>query len=174
MGNGEQEIMIVRKIAQADIPRCTEIYNYYIENTTVTFEERPLTEEEFFARVCQISKEYPYFVAEECGEVIGYAYLDKYNERSAYRYTADFSVYLDKSQTAKGTGGLLLAETEKAALDCGIVNILSLITEENFASVAFHRKHGFELTGVLKKVGFKQNKWLDVLFYQKCIGQKIR
>lgn len=166
--------MIVRKITQADIPHCTEIYNYYIENTTVTFEEKPLTAQEFSARVRQISKDYPYLVAEEDGEVVGYAYLDKYNERSAYRYTADLSIYLDKSRTAKGTGSLLLAEAEKAAAECGIVNILALITEENSASIAFHRKHGYEFTGVLKKVGFKQDKWLDVLFYQKRLEQKIR
>lgn len=163
--------MTIRPIEKRDIARCTEIYNYYIENTTVTFEEIPLSVAEFEARVCRITAEYPYFAAIEDGEVVGYAYLDKYNERSAYRYTADISIYLDKTRVASGTGSLLLAELERAASEKGIVNLLSLITEENAASVAFHEKHGYILTGKMKKVGYKQGKWLDVLFYQKRLSK---
>ena len=73
--------MEIRTIGDGDIARCAEIYNYYIENTTVTFEEAPLSAEEFGERVARIKKEYPYFVAELDGVVVGYAYLDKYNER---------------------------------------------------------------------------------------------
>lgn len=162
--------MIIREIKKEDVSRCAEIYNYYIINSTATFEEQPLTAEQFAARAERIKANYPYLVAEEDGKVIGYAYLDIYNERSAYRFTADFSIYLDNSCVSHGVGGKLLAEIERAAAERGIVNILSLITEENSASIAFHRKHGFEFTGKLEKVGFKMGKWLDVLFYQKKIN----
>ena len=80
--------MIIRNIKKEDIRRCVEIYNYYIINSTATFEEQPLTEAQFAERVKRISADYPYLVAEEDGKVVGYAYLDKYNERSAYRFTA--------------------------------------------------------------------------------------
>ena len=156
--------MIIRNIKKEDIRRCVEIYNYYIINSTVTFEEQPLTEARFAERVERISADYPYLV-------VGYAYLDKYNERSAYRFTADLSIYLDNSCVSHGVGSRLLAEIEKAARERGIVNILSLITEENAVSVAFHGKHGFEPVGKLEKVGFKMDKWLDVLFYQKKLNK---
>ena len=108
--------MIIRNIKEEDIRRCVEIYNYYIINSTATFEEQPLTEAQFAERVKRISAGYPYLVAEEDGKVVGYAYLDKYNERSAYRYTADLSVYLDKNCVAKGTGSLLYERVERLSL----------------------------------------------------------
>ena len=107
--------MIIRNIKKEDIRRCVEIYNYYIINSTATFEEQPLTEAQFAERVKRISADYPYLVAEEDGKVVGYAYLDKYNERSAYRFTADLSIYLDNSCVSHGVGSRLLAEIEKAA-----------------------------------------------------------
>ncbi len=161
--------MEIRTIGDGDIARCAEIYNYYIENTTVTFEEAPLSAEEFGGRVARIKKEYPYFVAELDGVVVGYAYLDKYNERSAYRYTADLSVYLDKNRVAKGTGSLLYERIERAAGDMGIRNIVSLVTEENEHSKAFHTRHGFDTVGTLSKVGIKFGRWLDVVLFQKKI-----
>ena len=108
-------------------------------------------------------------MAELDGVVVGYAYLDKYNERSAYRYTADLSVYLDKNCVAKGTGSLLYERVERAAGDMGIRNIVSLVTEENEHSKAFHTRHGFDTVGTLSKVGVKFGRWLDVVLFQKKI-----
>lgn len=161
--------MKIRAIADSDIARCAEIYNYYIENTTVTFEEAPLSEKEFGERAARIKKDYPYIVAEQDGVVVGYAYLDKYNERSAYRYTADLSVYLDKSCVAKGTGSRLYESIEAMAADIGIRSIVSLVTGENEPSVVFHKKHGFDRVGILSKVGIKFGRWLDVVLFQKKI-----
>lgn len=159
--------MEIRTITDGDIARCTEIYNYYIENTTFTFEETPLSAEDFGRRVARIKKNYPYLVAVLDGAVVGYAYLDKYNERSAYRYTADLSVYLDKACVAKGTGSLLYESIERAAADMGIRSIVSLVTEENEPSMAFHARHGFDTVGTLSKVGIKLGRWLDVVIFQK-------
>ena len=108
-------------------------------------------------------------MAELDGVVVGYAYLDKYNERSAYRYTADLSVYLDKNCVAKGTGSLLYERIERAAGDMGIRNIVSLVTEENEHSKEFHTRHGFDTVGTLSKVGVKFGRWLDVVLFQKKI-----
>lgn len=80
-------------IAPEDIAACTELYNYYIENTCITLEEEPVTPEEFGARVARITKDYPYIVARDgAGKPIGFAYLDAFNPRSAYRCTADLCV----------------------------------------------------------------------------------
>lgn len=161
--------MNIRKPKKEDIARCLEIYNYYIEETTVSFEEEPLSLEAFTARVERICAEFPFIVAEDCGDVVGYAYLDRFHERSAYRYTADLSIYLDKNLLSRGTGGLLLAEIEQLGKKRGITNIISLITGENARSVSFHEKHGFKLAGKLEKVGVKFGKVLDVFYYQKSL-----
>lgn len=159
--------MEIRKITDGDIRACLDIYNYYIENTTITFEEKALTEEEFCERVLRIKKDYPYIVCVSDGRPIGYAYLDKYSERSAYRFTADLSIYVDKDFRHAGIGAELYHDIEKLAKEMGIKNIISVITSENGASVAFHEKLGFEHVGSISDVGFKFGKWLGVDFYRK-------
>lgn len=159
--------MEIRKITDGDIRACLDIYNYYIENTTITFEEKALTEEEFCERVLRIKKDYPYIVCVSDGKTIGYAYLDKYSERSAYRFTADLSIYVDKDFRHAGIGAELYHGIEKLAKEMGIKNIISVITSENGASVAFHEKLGFEHVGSISDVGFKFGKWLGVDFYRK-------
>ena len=99
----------IRPIEDRDIAACLAIYNYYIEHTTITFEEEPLSLAAFSERVRRICADYPYLIAEESGEVVGYAYLDAYNERSAYRYTADLSIYLARDSLGRGAGASLLA-----------------------------------------------------------------
>lgn len=162
-------MLTVRPIAENDIVRCAEIYNYYIENTTITFEEQPLSVEVFAARVRRIEASYPYLVAEEDGIVVGYAYLDAYNERSAYRYTADLSIYLAHDRLSRGVGGKLLDKIERDGAARGLRNIISIVTEENARSIAFHEKHGFTEVGRMRKVGLKFERWLDVVFYQKVL-----
>lgn len=162
--------MEIREIREADLSACLEIYNRYITDTTVTFEETPLTEAEWRWRVERITGKYPYLVACEGERILGYAYLDAYSERSAYRFTANLSIYLDKAVTGKGIGGVLLAEIERRAAEMGIVNLLSIVTGENRASMIFHEKHGFVQVGRPERVGFKQGQWLDVVFYQKRLA----
>ncbi len=161
--------MTVRNIRSSDIARCLEIYNYYIEKTTVSFEEKPLSLGDFTERVKKIAENYPFIVADDGEKTVGYAYLDRFHERSAYRYTADLSIYLDRDCIAKGTGGMLLDEIERRGKSMGIKNVISLITEENALSVAFHEKHGFRPVGRLEKVGVKFGRSLDVLYYQKSL-----
>lgn len=160
-------MLTIRPLEEKDISACLDIYNWYIENTTVTFEEIPLSETEFSARVRRILAFYPYFVAELDGKVIGYAYLDCFNPRSAYRYTADLSVYVDRNALASGVGTALLKEIERSAKEQGIRQIVSLVTSANEESRHFHERRGFRHVGQLEDVGWKMNTWLGVDFYQK-------
>ena len=158
-------------IAPEDIAACTELYNYYIENTCITLEEEPVTPEEFGARVARITKDYPYIVARDgAGKPIGYAYLDVFNARSAYRCTADLSIYVAHSYRGGGVGQKLYAEIERLGRERGIENIISIITSDNEGSLRFHRKNGFAEIGVMPAVAFKFGKYLDVSFFQKHIG----
>ena len=159
--------MTVREVKKEDIPRLAEIYNYYVLNTCVSFEEEAVTAEEFSKRVRRIKKSYPYLVAEENGVVIGYAYLDLFNPRTAYRITADLSIYFDKNYAGKGLGSEIYRAIEAAAEAQGIKNIISIITEGNGASVKFHEKQGFTVAGTLKNAGVKFGKTLSVTYMQK-------
>ncbi len=159
--------MKIRPLKHSDLPRILQIYNYYITDTTVSFEEEPLTLEAFTSRVDSICKNYPFIVAEEDGLVIGYAYLDRFHERSAYRYTADLSIYLDKDRLSKGTGSVLLEKIEELGRQQGITSIISLVTGENTRSIAFHKKHSYREVGIMKNVGIKFNRSLDVCYFQK-------
>lgn len=164
--------MTISPITKAEIPACTEIYNTYIRDTTITFEEAPLTIADFTARVEKILPKYPYLVVKEGAEVLGYAYLAPFHPRSAYRYTADLSIYLKAEQTAHGVGSALYRQIEQEAILRGYRMIVSLVTAENARSARFHEKHGFTLAGELPGVGFKMERWLGVRFYYKHIGTK--
>lgn len=159
--------MVVRKIGEADLKQCLAIYNYYIENSCHTFEERPLTPAQFKERAQRISQTFPFFVAEQKGAVLGYGYLDSFNDRSAYRFTADLSLYVGKERLRQGIGSALLAELENRARQAGLKNMISVITSSNENSLRFHEKHGFLCRGELENVGFKFGKWLSVKYYQK-------
>lgn len=162
-------MLCIRSLEQRDIPACVEIYNYYIENTTVTFEETALREADFSARAQRIQKTYPYLVAEKDGMVVGYAYLDAYHERSAYRYTADLSIYLAYDGLGQGVGSALLEKIEGMGRAMGLHSIVAIITEENERSLAFHGRHGYREVGRLYKSGYKFDRWLDVAFCQKML-----
>ena len=158
-------------IAPEDIAACTELYNYYIENTCITLEEEPVTPEEFGARAARITKNYPYIVARDgAGKPIGFAYLDVFNPRSAYRCTADLSIYVDRACRGSGVGQKLYAEIERLGRERGIENLISIITSDNEVSLRFHRKNGFTEIGVMPAVAFKFGKYLDVSFFQKHLG----
>lgn len=158
-------------IAPEDIAACTELYNYYIENTCITLEEEPVTPEEFGARAARITKNYPCIVARDgAGKPIGFAYLDVFNPRSAYRCTADLSIYVDRTCRGSGVGQKLYAEIERLGRERGIENLISIITSDNEVSLRFHRKNGFTEIGVMPAVAFKFGKYLDVSFFQKHLG----
>lgn len=159
----------IRPIEEKDIEKCLEIYNYYIENTTITFEEAVLVSAEFSDRVKRIKASYPFLVAEEGKTVVGYAYFDVFNSRSAYRHTADLSIYLDRNCRSKGIGTALYGELEKLAPKYEIKNVISIITSENEKSVVFHEKNGFSFKGELNGVGEKFGRVLSVAFYQKTL-----
>ncbi len=92
--------MNIRPCTLQDIAAICAIYNYYIENTVITFEETPVSIEQMRTRVDAIMKIYPWLVCENEGEIIGYAYASKWRGRSAYKYTAEVTVYLDHQKAA--------------------------------------------------------------------------
>ncbi len=162
--------MNIRNLEEKDINKCLEIYNYYIENTCFTLEEQKLDINSFKDRCLNILKKYPFIVLEnDEGSIVGYAYLNTFNSRSAYRITADLSIYVSKDHLHEHVGAILLKEIEKLAQERGILNIISIVTSENENSSSFHLKNGFVLEGTIHDVAIKFGKTISVNYFRKSL-----
>jgi phosphinothricin acetyltransferase len=137
-------------------------------------EEEPLKMTAFSTRVKKITKKYPWLVYVENGQVLGYAYLDVFNPRSAYRYTCDLSIYVDHLSQNKGIGQILLDAIEKEASKAGLRSIISIVTSTNANSLSFHLKNGFKNAGYLENVAFKFSQWLGVYYLKKDLGSSLK
>jgi phosphinothricin acetyltransferase len=157
---------VLRRVSAGDGAAICSIYNYYIENTVITFEEDPLSVEAMTGRIREISAVYPWFVWEEEGEVTGYAYLNKWKERIAYRYSAEDSIYIKRGHEGRGIGGKLLSRLLEELPGIGIHAVTAVITVPNDRSAALHEKFGFKKAGRLNEIGFKMNRWLDVGYWE--------
>jgi len=158
---------IIRKLKEEDIASILDIYNWYIQNGTETFETEPLTLDTFGQRVHGILASYPFLVLEEKGRICGYAYLDHFNTRAAYDWTADLSIYLDPLEKGKGYGSALMQTILNLGEKDGYHNIISIITETNIVSKKFHQKFGFQKMAEFPQLGYKFGKWLGVTYYLK-------
>ena len=158
---------MIRAIRDQDIPVCLSWYNWYISHTTITFEEEPLSFESFQLRVKQITSVYPWIVLEEEGSLKGYACLDMFNTRTAYRFSADVTVYLDPGERGKGYGTALMKTLEECAKQQNIHKLISLVTAGNTASQHLHESLGYRKAAVMEHVGYKFGSWLDVIWYEK-------
>ncbi len=161
--------MNIRAFNKGDIDSCLDIYNYYIEHTCFSLEEDKLGHEEFESRCDGIAKKYPFIVLENDGVIEGYAHLNTFNPRSAYRKTADLSIYVNKSHLREHIGAILLQEIEKRAKESGITNIISIFTSENENSLRFHLKNGFVLEGTIHDATMKFGKVIGVHYLRKIL-----
>ena len=160
---------MIRAIKQNDAGEVAAIYNYYIENTTVTFEESPVSAEVMAQRIESHNPELPWIVYEEDNEIIGYAYVSEWKSRCAYRFSVEGTVYLKHGKTGKGIGTRLYKELIRRLDKDKIHVVIGGIALPNEASIALHTKLGFEKVAQFKEVGFKFNKWVDVGYWELII-----
>lgn len=160
---------MIREIEEKDYKDCLDIYNYYIKNTTITFELSPLSLDTFKERIKNIKKDYPFLVYEENSKVLGFAYLDHFNFRKAYDRTADLTIYVAKDSKDLEIGTKLLNSIIFEASNKGIKEIISLVTSTNDISIKFHLKNKFKKVGYLENVGLKFEKLLSVYYFQLSI-----
>ncbi len=157
---------MIRKINVNDAQQIADIYNYYIENTIVTFEEEIVTIDEMKQRILDVSKALPWLVYEEGDKVIGYAYASKWKSRCAYKYSLETTVYLKHGESGKGIGTLLYKELTSELKKMNYHVLIGGISLPNDASIALHEKLGFEKIAQFKEVGNKFNKWIDVGYWE--------
>ncbi|WP_297204609.1 GNAT family N-acetyltransferase [uncultured Brachyspira sp.] len=167
--------MKVRLANTEDTLSILKIYSQYIE-TSVTFEYKLPTEEEFKKRIENITQKYPYLVCEDENDknkIIGYAYANKFMDREAYNWNAELSVYIDNSNTSKGIGKKLCFIIIEILKYQGIKNIYSKVTIPNDKSEKLHYSLGFNLIGTYHNAGYKNNNWHDVGIFEKEIYSNI-
>lgn len=158
---------MIRDVTPDDAKRIAEIYNYYIKETIITFEYDPVSEQDIKERIKKVTgKNFPYFVYEQDGIVIGYAYLNNWRERVAYDITLETSVYLDHKATGSGIGSILYQELIIRAQKINIHSLIGVISLPNPESQKLHRKFNFELIGNFKESGVKFDRLIDVEFWQ--------
>lgn len=161
--------MIVRKALPTDAARIAAIYNYYIRNTVVTFEENEVSESTMAARIHSISGNYPYLVVLKDNELIGFAYATAWKERSAYRYSVETTIYLGHKQTGGGAGSILYAALLDALKKTSAHSIVGGIALPNEASIRLHEKFGFKKIAQFEQIGCKFEQWIDVGYWEKIL-----
>ena len=164
--------LVVRDAAEADMEAVARIYAHHVERGLATFEEAAPTDEEMRARRLKVlAVGAPYLVAEIDGEIVGYCYAAPYHTRPAYRHTLEDSVYVAPGRGGRGIGGALLAELI-ARCEAGPWRWMVAIIGDsgNSASIALHRRYGFEPVGTLRSVGFKHGRWVDTPIMQRVLG----
>lgn len=161
----------VRQVTGVDAGVIADLYNQYVLSSVATFEEQPVDAAEMAMRIERVQVAgLPWLVAEVDGELYGYAYGAPWHRRSAYRFTAEISVYLDARALGQGMGTLLYQALFGALSEQGIRTVIGVIALPNAASVALHEKFGLQKAGQLDQVGLKFGRWIDVGFWQGRLG----
>jgi len=153
---------MIRPVTSDDAAAIASLYNYYIENTTITFETEPVSVSEMCARITDISSKYPYFVYEENGTVSGYCYANVWKKKHAYHTTVESTVYVDKDRQRRGIGEALMNVLIKELKDRQFHAIIACITTPNPESIRIHEKLGFRQVSAFREVGLKFKQWLDI------------
>ena len=162
----------IRAAQAGDVPDIREIYNHYVTNSVVTFDEKEWTLAQWRDKFAHLQRlGLPFLVAESpTGQILGYALVQPWSGKSAYRYTVEDSIYLGQAAAGKGLGRALLEALVAACADAGIREILAVISDKGAeASVALHERLGFVERGRMGRVGFKFGRWLGVITMQKSL-----
>ncbi|QHE87297.1 GNAT family N-acetyltransferase [Hydrogenophaga sp. BPS33] len=163
---------LIRPSRDEDLDAITRIYAHHVLHGTGTFETTPPTAAEMAARRADVlGKGLPWLVAEEQGQVQGFAYGNWFKPRPAYRFSVEDSIYLDPNAHRKGLGRALLTELLAVLERAGTRKVMAVIGDSaNAGSIGVHKALGFEPVGVVQSCGWKFDRWLDIVLMQKTLG----
>ena len=170
----------IRVAMPQDAGALLNIYAYYVENTAITFEYEVPSVQEFVDRICRTLVKYPYLIAEIEGEAVGYAYAGNFKERAAYDWSVETSIYVHKDKRGMGIGKRLYEALENILRFQNILNLNACIAcpakEDEYLtkdSVLFHEKFGYSMVGKFHACGYKFNRWYDMVWMEKMIGEHL-
>jgi L-amino acid N-acyltransferase YncA len=157
---------MIRLATPADADAVCRIYNPYVLETIISFEEAPVAAAEMAARIADLCRTHPWYVYEESGAVIGYAYASPWRARTAYRDAVESTVYVESSLAGKGIGSklydALIPELRRRSFHCAMGGIAL----PNAACVALHEKKGFTKVARFREVGWKFQRRIDVGYWE--------
>jgi L-amino acid N-acyltransferase YncA len=156
----------IRPATAADAAAIADIYNWYIANTTITFEIDPVSSDEMARRIDSVLAAHDWLVLEGERELIGYAYASRFRERAAYAQATESTIYLRHGAEGKGLGGPLYAELCRRTFARGYRHMVGAIALPNEPSVRLHERLGFVSAGRLLRIGRKFDRWIDVGSWQ--------
>jgi L-amino acid N-acyltransferase YncA len=166
--------VLIRPAVASDMDAITLIYAHHVNHGTGSFETEAPDRIEIARRWSEVQAQgLPWLVAEDDGDIGGYAYASPYRARPAYRHTVEDSIYVRVDRLGTGLGKLLMPALITAAQACGMRQMIAVIGDSaNEASITLHRRFGFHDAGLLKDVGFKFGRWLDTVFMQRSLVRK--
>jgi phosphinothricin acetyltransferase len=157
---------MIRRVRTKDAEDICKIYNYYVAKSIVTFEERPVGTREIARRIEDITKDFPWFVYEDNGKIVGYAYASHWKARSAYRFAVEATVYVAPDCTGRKIGFKVYKRLIQELRKLSFHTVMGGIALPNDASIVLHEKLGFEKVAHFKEVGQKFGKWIDVGYWE--------
>lgn len=163
--------MLIRAATAADAEAIAAIYNHYVLETIVTFEEEPVAPQEMARRIAEVQAAgLPWLVAEEGGLIAGYAYATPWRSRFGYRFSVEVTVYTAPGQAGRGVGSRLYGELLPLLEAQGRHAAMGGIALPNDASIALHEKFGFRKVAHFREPGIKFGRWIDVGYWQRVLG----
>ncbi len=157
---------MLRPCTPSDGAQICDIYNYYVRETVITFEESPVPEAEMAKRITDITSRLPWLVWETDGVIVGYAYASPWKARAAYRHAVESSIYLSPRATGRGLGSRLYTALIEDLRHKGLHCVIGGAALPNPASVSLHEKLGFDKVAEFRQVGFKFGRWIDVAYWE--------
>jgi len=164
---------LLRPATASDAAAICAIYNPYVLDTVITFEQLPVSESEMTQRIRETTAQYPWLVAEVDATVVAYAYATRWRTRAAYDYTLESTVYVDKQYTGRGIAKPLYLGLLRELKSRGVHAVVGCIALPNDASVALHEKCGFVKAAHFPQVGRKFERWVDVGFWQVTLTEDM-
>lgn len=172
----ESEIRL-RPVREEDAPAIAAIYAPYVRETAITFEYEPPDAAEFRRRIAAVAPKYPYLVAEQNGQVLGYAYTSAFRTRAAYGWIVEPSIYVRRDVRGHGLGSRFYRALEELSRAQGVQTICACVTWSpeptpywTDASIRFHHRLGYTLAGQLHRCGFKFGQWFGTCYFEKALG----
>ncbi len=162
----------IRDAVAADLPWVREIYNHYVANSTVTFDEDAMTLREWKSKFAYLQKlNMPFIVAvSPSGQILGYALVSPWKQKRAYRFTVENSIYLGAASTGKGLGPVLMQALIDKSKAAGLKEMIAVIADKGAeASIKMHENFGFTKIGEMGRVGYKFDRWLGTVLMQKSL-----
>jgi phosphinothricin acetyltransferase len=160
--------MVIRDAAACDADAIAAIYGHHVLHGTASYDVEPPIADFHREKIASIvASGWPFLVAEQEGEVTGYAYATQIRPRAAYRFTAEDSIYVHPARQRQGIGRALLQALIDRSAHCGFRTMIAVIGGAEPASIALHEALGFKEVGRLRGVGFKFGRWLDNVYMQR-------